>query len=86
MPHIDQYIKDAKCVGRKISDTTHNTNDKTVRLKKQTDYFYYFEITLPNNRNVYLHLGRYNELKNEKQGTMYLYSITKKIPKEMEEL
>ena len=81
LPHIDQYIKEAKCVGRKISDTTHNTNKRTLQLKKQTDYFYYFEITLPNKRNVYLHLGRFRESQN-----LYLYTVTKKTPKEMEEL
>lgn len=81
LPHIDQYIKEAKCVGRKISDTTHNTNKRTLQLKKQTDYFYYFEITLPNKRNVYLQLGRFRESQN-----LYLYTVTKKTPKEMEEL
>ena len=71
---------------KKVSDTGHNTNERTLRLKQQTDYFYYFKTILPNGEDVYLHLGRYNNLKKGKCGVLYLYSITKKEPKEMEEL
>lgn len=83
---IDNYIKSAKCVGKKVCDVTHNTRKETVKLKKNTDYFYYFEITLPNETTPsYLHLGRYKAgIKNA--GKFYLYSITKSLPKKIETL
>ncbi|MBQ5778822.1 MAG: hypothetical protein IIW13_02405, partial [Paludibacteraceae bacterium] len=86
LPKIQDYIKNATCIGKKISDTEHNTNLQTKRLKEKTDYFFYFPITLPNGKEVYLHLGRYNAKKEGKEGKMYLYSITKKAPKDMEDL
>jgi hypothetical protein len=43
-------------------------------------YFLYFSITLPNGKEVCLHLGRYNERKEEKEGKLYLYTITKNPP------
>ena len=84
MPNIGEYIANAKCTAKKKSDTTHNSNKKTLRLKKQTDYFYYFPIVLPNGRNAILHLGRYNANKVGKEGKMYLYSITKNMPNNTE--
>lgn len=82
---IDNYIKSAKCIGRKVSDATHNTRKETVKLKENTDYFYYFEITLPNKTTSYLHLGRFKgEIKDA--GKFYLYSITKNLPKNIETL
>ena len=80
LPYIGDYISKAQCTAKKESDTTHNTNKKTLRLKKQTDYFYYFPIVLPNGKNAVLHLGRYNANKAGKEGKMYLYSITKNMP------
>lgn len=84
LPKIDKYLKEAEYVGRKECDRGHNTNKETLRLKKQTDYFYYFKIKLPNGENCYLHLGMYNEHKIGKQGMLYLYSISKNAPNEME--
>ena len=84
MPNIGDYISKAQCTAKKESDTTHNTNKKTLRLKKQTDYFYYFPILLPNGKNAVLHLGRYNANKVGKEGKMYLYSITKNMPNNTE--
>lgn len=84
LPKIDKYLKEAEYVGRKECDRGHNTNKEALRLKKQTDYFYYFKIKLPNGENCYLHLGMYNEQKIGKQGMLYLYSISKNAPNEME--
>lgn len=81
---IQEYIKNAECIGKKKSDTEHNTRKETVQLKEQTDYFYYFKISLPNGKEVYLHLGRYNAKKEGKEGKMYLYSITNNPPQNME--
>ena len=86
LPQIDEYLKTAECIGKKKSDEKHNSNKETVKLKEQTDYFYYFKIKLPNGEYAYLHLGRYNAKKVGKEGKMYLYSITGKIPKDMEVL
>ena len=80
LSNIGDYISKAQCTAKKESDTTHNTNKKTLRLKKQTDYFYYFPIMLPNGKSAVLHLGRYNANKVGKEGKMYLYSITKNMP------
>ena len=86
LPNIDSYINNATCIARKVSDATHNTRKKTKKLKEKTDYFYYFPIRLPNGENAVLHLGRYNNKKIGKEGKMYLYSITKKIPENAEML
>ncbi len=86
LPKIQEYIKNATCAGKKKSDTEHNTNKETLKLKKQTSYFYYFPITLPNGKEVWLHLGMYNEKKVGKEGKMYLYTVTPKAPKNMEDL
>lgn len=79
LSNIDKYIKSAQCIGRKISETTHNTNDKTKRLKKHTEHFYYFKITLPNGKDAYIHLGMYKKEFIDKC-EMYLYSITANLP------
>lgn len=81
LPYIDEYISMAECVGRKASDTSHNTNKRTLQLKRQTDFFYYFRIMLPDGHDAYIHLGRFRE-----SGNMYLYTITQKMPKKMEDL
>ena len=85
LKNIDKYIRSAQCVGRKLSDTTHNTRKETVKLKENTDYFYYFKIQLPNGMTSYLHLGRYKS-GHEREGKMYFYSITKNPPKNIETL
>lgn len=66
---IQELCKNTEFVGQKICDTTHNTGD-TLRLKKATDYFFYYKKVL-NGKVVYLHVGRYRDTKN-----MYLYDIT----------
>ena len=88
LPNIDKYLKKAKCVGRKISDPNHNTNKETVKLKKNSDYFYYLETTLPDGQKCYLHLGHYKTTYHvpEKAGKYYIYSITTYIPKNIESI
>lgn len=83
LPNIRQYIEKAVCVGRKASDTTHNTRAETLRLKRNTDYFYYFKTALPNGEDAYIHLGRYKE-GHEREGKLYLYTITKTCPENTE--
>ncbi len=80
LPIVGDYIQKASCTAKKRSDVSHNTNRKTLRLKRQTSYFYYFPITLPNQQSAVLHLGMYNSNKVGKEGKMYLYSITKNMP------
>ena len=88
LPHIDKYIINAKIKGRKNSDVSHNVNKETVKLKKNTDYFYYLEIALPNGKNCCLHIGHYknNYHVQEKAGKYYIYSITTYIPKNIESI
>ena len=83
LPKIQDYIKNAECVGKKVSDSGHNTRRKTIKLKENTDYFFYFKIKLPNGEDAYLHLGRYKK-GYTKEGKCYLYSITKNPPENME--
>ena len=88
LPHIDKYIINAKIKGRKNSDVSHNVNKETVKLKKNTDYFYYLEIAFPNGKNCCLHIGHYknNYHVQEKAGKYYIYSITTYIPKNIESI
>ena len=83
LSNIDKYLKSAVCVGKKLSDSNHNTNAKTKRLKEHTHFFYYFLITLPNGKAVYLHLGKYKKEYAHKC-EMYLYSITSNMPKNIQ--
>lgn len=80
---IKQYIETAECVGKKVSDTSHNTRPQTVRLKRNTDFYYYFKIELPNGETAYLHLGRYKQ-GHERAGKFYLYTITRQLPENVE--
>jgi hypothetical protein len=43
LKNIDNYIKTAKCIGRKASDASRYKRKETVKLKENTDYFYYFD-------------------------------------------
>lgn len=70
MPDI---IKNAQYIGKKVCDTTHNSGRK-LKIKQQTDYFYYYRISLPGGDSAILHLGRWKN--NHK---MYLYTITNKV-------
>ena len=83
LPKIKGYIETAECVGKKESDTTHNTRRETLRLKRNTDYFYYFKVELPNGETAYLHLGRYKQ-GHERAGKYYLYTITRQLPENLE--
>ena len=83
LSNIDKYIKSAVCIGKKTSDTSHNTNAKTKRLKEHTDYFYYFRTTLPNGKIIYIHLSIYKKEYID-NNEMYLYSITSNLPKNTE--
>jgi hypothetical protein len=83
LPKIKEYIKTAECVGKKVSDTTHNTRKQTLRLKRNTDYYYYFKVELPNGETAYLHLGRY-KAGHERVGKYYLYTITRQLPEKIE--
>jgi hypothetical protein len=74
LTNIKDYVKTAKYIGKKVSDTKHNTRKETLKLKNNTDFFYYFEITLPNKDVIYLHLGCYKK-GHIKAGQLYLYSI-----------
>ena len=80
---IKDYIESSEYMGRKVSDTSHNTRSQTLRLKRNTDYFYYFKTKLPNGEIAYLHLGRY-KIGHERAGKFYLYTITRSIPKNIE--
>ena len=83
LPKINDYIETSECIGRKVSDTSHNTRPQTLRLKRNTDYFYYFKTELPDGNIVYLHLGRY-KTGHERAGKFYLYTITKSLPENIE--
>ncbi len=83
LPKIQDYINNAQCIGRKLSDATHNTRASTVNLKLNTDYFFYFKIKLPNGEDAYLHLGRYKKGTAD-EGKLYLYNIAKNPPENME--
>ena len=78
LPKIDKYIPQLECRGYLGCDN-HNTNKDTQELKDKTDYFFYFELKLPNGAMCYVHLGHLE--KGPNKGKMYLYSITKDLPK-----
>ena len=64
-----------------VSDTIHNTNRETLRLKAKTDFFYYYMFVMPNGKPLYLHVGHYKD-----SDTLYLYSASIKQPKDMKTL
>ncbi len=76
---LPEIVKSSECIGRKVSDTTHNTAKKTLKIKRATDYYYYFKTILPNGETAYIHLGRWRETQK-----MYIYAITKNIPENIE--
>lgn len=75
------YLDKATLIGWKPSDASHNANKETKRLKRRTDFFYYYKISICNGKEMYLHLGRYKD-----SGIMYLYSASTKLPKNIEPL
>lgn len=76
-----RYFDKAEFVGFKPSDTTHNTNRETLRLKAKTDFFYYFKVLMPDGKPLYLHIGHYKD-----SNTLYLYSASIYPPKEIKTL
>lgn len=81
MQNPQPFLDNATLVGRKVSDSSHNTNRETKKLKGKTDYFYYYRVDLLDGEKIFIHLGRYRDT-----GKMYLYSATTKVPKNMEPL
>ena len=75
---IPEWLKNAECIGRKESDTSHNTG-KTKKLKERTDYFYYFKAKMYGKYDCYIHVGRYREDKK-----LYLYTIAEGAPQDLE--
>ena len=86
LPQINRYIAHAEYMGKKVSDTGHNSRSRTINLKQNTDYYYYYKIQLPSGQECYIHLGHYKTdfVNAERAGNMYLYSITKKLPTDIE--
>jgi hypothetical protein len=81
--NIQDYVEQSECVGRKASDTTHNTRKQTLRLKRDTEYFYYFKLKIPTpineaQKEMFLHIGQ------KKTGEFYLYTATKNLPDNIE--
>ncbi|MBR1922150.1 MAG: hypothetical protein IJ838_00150 [Paludibacteraceae bacterium] len=86
LPQVNRYIAHAEYMGKKVSDTGHNSRSRTVNLKQNTDYYYYYKITLPSGQECYIHLGHYKTdfVNTKRAGKMYLYSITKNLPTDIE--
>lgn len=76
-----RYFDQSEIAGFKVSDTTHNTNRETLRLKAKTDFFYYYKVVMPDGKPLYLHVGHYKE-----SDLLYLYSASIKPPKDMKTL
>lgn len=76
-----RYFDQSEIAGYKVSDTTHNTNRETLRLKAKTDFFYYYRVVMPDGKPLYLHVGHYKD-----SDTLYLYSASLKPPKDMKTL
>lgn len=68
MPNLEYY-------GEADIDLSHNTNKKTLRLKRKCDKFIYFKTTFQN-KDLYIQCMRYNV--NQK---VFLYSASLKPPK-----
>ena len=79
---IPEHIKNGQYICRFESDVTHNTRKSTLRLKRNTDWFYYFKTYLPDGTEAFINIGHYksthpNLLKSDKY---YFYTITKQLP------
>lgn len=70
-----EILKNAEFVGYKESDLGHNTNNKTLKLKARTDYFYYYKLTI-GSKSMYIHFGHYTDT-----GNVFLYAATSTPPK-----
>lgn len=82
---ITDYLKKAEYVGKKHSDTSHNTRKQTLKLKENSDFFYYFKTKLPNGQTIYLHLGHFKKdiINQSRADKMYLYTIGLNEPENM---
>lgn len=82
LPNISEYIQHGKFVCRVESDGTHNTNKATIRLKRNTDWFYYFKTELPDGSEAYISIGHYKDAFENplRAGRYYFYTITKQLP------
>ena len=82
LPKISDYIRHGQYVQRVESDATHNTNAATVRLKRNTDWFYYFNIKLPDGTDAYINIGHFKDSHPDPSRTdrYYFYTITKQLP------
>ena len=82
LKNIPEYIQKGKFVCRVKSDDTHNTNKATIRLKRNTDWFYYFKTTLPDGSEAYINIGHYIDSYTvpSRAGRYYFYTITKQLP------
>ncbi len=78
LKEMPDYIKEAKYLGYKPVDLTHNTNKTRLRFKQKLDYYTYFESALPNGEKIYLQLCRF---KND--GVYSLYTVSKNIPQDI---
>ena len=83
LPH---YMAGAEYIGRKVSDPDHNSKKQTQELKRNSDYFYYYRIKLPTGERVILHFGHYREefANPMRAGKMYLWSVSKNVPENVE--
>lgn len=68
-------LRNAIYVGKIKSDTDHNTNNRTIQRKKNSDYFFYYKLNI-GVKDIYLHLGRYTNTKH-----LYLYYASYDFPK-----
>ena len=82
LKNISNYLQKAQYVDKGVSDATHNTRPSTVRLKRNTDWFYYLKSILPDGTEVYLTIGHYIPTHQDptKANRYYFYTITKQRP------
>lgn len=82
LPRISEYIRDGHYIQRVRSDATHNINAATVRLKRNTDWFYYFSIKLPDGTDAYINIGHFKDTHPDpsRADRYYFYTITKQLP------
>ena len=69
----DSHFRRATYVGDAEVDLSHNTNRKTLRLKRKFRKYYYCQTTLANGQTVYLNIVLHDD------GNYYLYTISKEI-------
>lgn len=82
LPMISEYIQKGEFVRRVESDATHNTRKSTLRLKRNTDWFYYFKTKLPDGSDAYINIGHYKATHQDpsRADRYYFYTITKQLP------